>query len=174
MELDFISAAHDDHSDCESIESYEKRAVRVLDLTLLEVLRCHLHLAAIILPTINAIVAENGNTTSITDNDTVKDSHPQRTLPSASSLRSSTNRKTILSSRLRKRSRQSDSDEDPDESPQKRQLDSTKAADTKPTTFACHFYKRDPEKHGPLSKKFKNCIAPRVPELRRIKSVKCA
>jgi hypothetical protein len=57
---------------------------------------------------------------------------------------------------------------------EKRRLENagSRSGDNEPLpTFACHFRKKDPTKYSPLTRKYHNCISPRIPH-HRLRAIK--
>lgn len=116
------------------------------------------------------------------NNDSVKSTPPPSDAPDgneasrsfsaeASNLSSSTGAGGAKNSQTGKRGPNSDGQEDCEKSDQarrKRRLASNSTVSS--PTFACHFHKKDPHKYCSFTnERYRNCIHPRIPSIRRIK-----
>jgi hypothetical protein len=158
-----VEAQHFDH------------VTEVLDSRLMSTLGHDLGLATRVIPQIYAI-AYSEYRANITAHTTASpqvgsgSSETQEPANNSSSTRTSTNGNPPLNFQLQKRRRETD-EQDGDKGPENHRLKRPKPiAGEKPPTFACHFYKMDPNKYGPWTeRKYRTCVAPSVRELRRIK-----
>jgi len=158
---------------------FERDAITI-ESCLLHVLDYNLDLAARLIPKIHALAY-------ISIQSTLADADPQdtegsgsaRDHPSSSSTPTTSNQSSPQASRSRKREIHRNSRNDRDESGEREGSRRSKRRKPSPSrtnmpTFACHFYKLDPDKYsGWIHRKYRTCACPSVPHdsLRRIKYV---
>lgn len=172
-----VSETEDEHTLLNADEEYNDHVVKVLESRFLTAFKDHLDLAAIVIPRIYHSSARPSDgddqfTSTPTGSNGKGKSSDSRSSQKQSSSSSGPPGQGNQKSGSHQRKRVRDSDDHGDQ-PRKQGFKPMKPTlDHASESFACHFHKFDPLEFNASNretKRYRNCMDPVIPELRRIK-----